>query len=200
MNSTLGNEAILVQQMQAGSEEAFTALYNYYSPRLYVNILRMLHDEEMSEEIVQELFTRIWQKRESIGLTENFAGYIYRIAQNLVHDYFRKIKKDKKLLEKFQLLLSEENYDPIEETVRFHESTAILYEAVNRLPPQQKKVYHLVKEEGYTYKQTAELMGISPQTVREYLIIATRSVKKYVIHYLGNEKTLILIIIMSCRL
>lgn len=196
----LDNEVLLVQQMQAGSEEAFTALFNYYSPKLYANIIRMLRDAEMTEEIVQELFMKIWQKRKSIGLKENFAGYIYRIAQNLIHDYFRKIKKDRKLLERFRLILAEESYDHIEATLRYHESAAILSEAVERLSPQQKKVYHFVKEEGCTYKQAAELMGISPQTVKEYLTSATKSIKKYMVHSLGNENLLILLILMSCKL
>ena len=80
--------------MQAGSEEAFTVLYRHYSPRLYLNILGMIHDPLLAEEMVQELFTKIWQKREISGLQENFSGYIYRIAQHLVQDFFRKIKRE----------------------------------------------------------------------------------------------------------
>jgi RNA polymerase sigma factor, sigma-70 family len=193
----LDNETILVRQMQTGNEGAFTILYNYYSPRLYVNIYRMIHDAEMTEEIVQELFTRIWHKRESIGIKENFTGYMYRIAQNLVHDCFRKIKNDKKLIEKFQLLV-EESYEQIEETLYYHQSADILNKALKQLSPQQRKVYHFVREEGYTYKQAAALMGISPHTVKEYLIAATKSIKKYIIHYSGNESLVVLLILTGC--
>ncbi len=189
------NELLLVQQMQAGSEEAFTTLYKYYSPRLYMNILQMVRDPEMAEELVQELFTRIWLKRTCIGLAENFTGYMYRIAQNLAHDYFRKIKNDRRLLEKFRLL-AEENYKHIEETVGYHESAAILKNAIDHLSPQQRKVYHFVREEGYTYEQAAEIMGISPQTVKEYLVATTKAIRKNMLNHLDGD-TILLLILMS---
>jgi RNA polymerase sigma-70 factor (ECF subfamily) len=189
----LDNEMALVQEMQAGNEESFTILYKYYSPKLYLNILQIIHDKEMTEELVQELFTRIWQKRNSIGLKENFSGYMYRIAQNLTHDYFRKIKKDKKLLERFRLL-AEEHYDNIEEALRRNQSTKILTEALQHLSPQQKKVYHFVREAGYTYKRAAEIMGISPQTVKEYLGAATKSIKKYILAHSDAESLFLLLL------
>lgn len=67
----------------------------------------MIHDPAATEELVQELFTRIWQKRDAKGIRENFTGYMYRIAQHLVHDFFRKLKKDRTLLEKFRALVQE---------------------------------------------------------------------------------------------
>ena len=72
----LHNEGNLVKDMQQGSEVAFTTLYNHYGPRLYLNILRMVKDDAQAGEIVQELFTRVWQKRTNKGLGENFEGYI----------------------------------------------------------------------------------------------------------------------------
>ncbi|MDI3318139.1 RNA polymerase sigma factor [Pinibacter soli] len=180
MSEFLHNESLLVQQMQEGNEVAFTSLYKHYSPRLYVNLLGMIHDQETAEEMVQELFTRIWQKRQSIGIAENFTGYMYRIAKNLAHDHFRRLKHDRKLFEKF-MEAADQNYLHIEEAVSFHESRKLLNAALEHLSPQQKKVYQFVKEEGYTYKQAAEKMGISPQTVKEYLATTTRSIKKYIL-------------------
>src|ERR1700744_4689408 len=126
--------------MQGGSEEAFTVLYQHYSPQLYLNIVRMVRDRQLAEEIVQELFTRIWQKRSSIGLAENFAGYMYRVGQHLVHDFFRKVKRDQQLMQRFRKF-AEDEYLHVEEGLNYQRSLDLLGQALKELPPQQKKVY-----------------------------------------------------------
>lgn len=182
-----------MQQMHDGSQQAFTAIYRHYSPRIYLNILRMVHDPLTAEEMVQELFTRIWQNRENKGLQENFTAYMYRIAQNLVHDFFRKIQRDRRLLDRFRSL-AEQHYEHIEEAVQYQQSSAILQKAIDQLSPQQKKVYTLVKVEGCTYKRAAEIMGISPLTVKEYLVSTNKTIRKYVI---SHSDSFILIFLLS---
>src|SRR5690348_13682452 len=107
--------------MQAGSEQAFTTLYRYYSPRLYINILTIVKDPLLAEEIIQELFVKVWQKKEAYSTVENFGGYIYRIAQNLIHDFFKKLKKDRQLMERFRFFAGE-YYEHIEEALHQQQS------------------------------------------------------------------------------
>lgn len=194
----LHNESMLVKAMQTGDEEAFTTLYKYYSPQLYMNILRLVHDPLSAEEIVQELFTRIWQKRGSNGIKENYTGYMYRIAQNLVHDFFRKIKHDRELRERFNVIIEKE-YEYIEEAFEMKEASAILEKAIDQLSPQQKKVYKLVRVEGYTYRKAAEIMGISPLTVKEYLVTTKKSIQNYLLNNLDQSIEL-LIFILICKI
>jgi RNA polymerase sigma-70 factor (ECF subfamily) len=179
--------------MQQGSEQAFTSLYNHYGPRLYLNILRMVKDDLQAGELVQELFTRVWQKRTNKGIGENFEGYIYRIAQNLVYDFFRKLRRDHQLLEKFRAL-AEENYEYIEEGLQLKQHSHFLHKAIEQLPPQQKKVYELIKHNGCTYKKTAEIMGISPLTVKEYLVAVNKSIRNYI---LTHTDAAVLVAILS---
>lgn len=180
--------------MQAGDHTAFTLLYRHYSPLLYINIRSMICDPAMSEELVQELFTRLWQKRDSKALKENFTGYMYRIAQNLVHDFFRKLKKDKVLLEKFKALASgNDESSSAEDRLQQQQSAGIINSAIELLPPQQKKAYKLVRQEGYTYKKAAENMGISPFTVKEYLSLANTSIRNYILHHSDSPRELILL-------
>jgi len=179
---SLQNEILLVEAMQAGNEEAFSILYRYYSPRLYINILSMVRDPLTAEEMVQELFTRIWQKKENKGIKENFTGYMYRIAQHLVYDFFRKLKRDRRLQSAFRLLAGEQ-YEQAEYELHDQQSSVILQKAIEQLSTQQKKVYELVKLEGYTYKKAAETMGISPLTVKEYLVAAHKSIRKFLLNH-----------------
>ncbi len=176
--------------MQAGSEEAFTTLYRHYSPQLYLNILKLVRDPLLAEEMVQELFTRIWLKRENKGLKENFTGYMYRIGQRLVLDFFRKLKRDRRLQERWRSL-AEAHYEPVEEMMQHRHSSAILQRAIEQLSPQQKKVYDLVKVEGCTYKKAAEIMGISPLTVKEYVTATNKSIRSYVLSHIDGTPGLL---------
>jgi RNA polymerase sigma-70 factor (ECF subfamily) len=190
-SDSLYNESLVVLEMQAGSEEAFTLLYLHYSPKIFLNILGMVHDRVVAEEIVQELFTRIWQNRENKGLKENFAGYTYRMALHLVHDFFRRLKRDRNLSKKF-MELATGKYEASDDTLVQQQSSAILKKAVEHLSPQQKKVYELIKLEGLTYKKTAEIMGISPLTVKEYLVAANKSLKNYLLKNMDGSLVLLI--------
>ena len=180
--------------MQSGCQQAFTSLYRYYSPLLYRNMLRMVQDPVVAEEMVQELFTRVWQKRTAKGLKEDFAGYVFRMAQNLVIDFFRKMKKDRLLLERFSVLASEPDTElTAEEQIQRRQSLGLIHHAIEHLPPQQRKVYRLVREEGYTYKKAAENLGISPFTVKEYLATAQQSIRNYLLHHVDAPREMLLL-------
>ena len=183
--------------MQAGSQEAFTTLYRHYSPLLYINIRRMLHDPVATEELVQELFTRIWQKRECKGIGENFTAYMYRIAQHLVFDFFRRMKKDHALQEKFRAFAEAADISiSAEDKLQQQQAAVIIHSAIEHLPPQQKKVYKLVREEGYTYKKAAEDLGISPFTVKEYLSLANKSIRNYIIRHTDSPQEMLLMTLL----
>ena len=157
----------------------------------------MLRDPVASEELVQELFTRIWQKRESKGITENFSGYMFRIAQNLVHDFFRRLKKDLALQEKFKAEVIGTDAPSAEDILQRQQSLGLINNAIEHLPPQQKKAYKLVRQEGYSYKKAAEDMGISPLTVKEYLTLANKSIRSYLFSKIDSPSEIILTALIS---
>lgn len=143
----------------------------------------MIKIPAIAEEILQDIFTVLWQKREAIEIENGLTPYLYRMAQHRVCDYFRKLKRDKRLLERWKQLITNA-YEPVEESVFYNESTAYLLRALNKLTPQQKKVYELCRLEGYSYKQAAAQLGISPFTVKEYLGLATKTVRAYFREYM----------------
>ncbi|RKR84631.1 RNA polymerase sigma factor (sigma-70 family) [Mucilaginibacter gracilis] len=94
---------LLIQQLQKGSEFAFTSIYDFYSHQLYRNLLRLVKDEEIAQELLQDLFLKIWENRHNIKLDTSFKSYLYKIAENLVYGHFRKMAKDKRLIESLVL-------------------------------------------------------------------------------------------------
>ena len=183
------NEQQLLGELKSGNEEAFTLLYHEYSGPMYYNVLKMVKDETLTEEIVQDIFTKIWQKREALNIEVSFASYIYRVAQNSVIDSFRKLSRNRELMAKFKKL-SSCNYQHVEEEVCFKESDLLLQKAINTLPPQQKKVYQLCELEGCTYKDTAFRMDIGHQTVKEYLSKARLTVRTFLEKNIDNPYAL----------
>ena len=188
------NEQKLLTELKAGNEEAFTELYNQYSEAMYFNVLKMVKDETIAEEIVQDLFTKIWQKRDVIKIDHSFASYIYRAAQNSVIDYFRMVERSRELLERFKKTASG-NYLHVEEAICLKESDLLLRKALETLPPQQKKVYQLCVLEGCTYKDTAGRMDIGHNTVKEYLSKARLTVRTFVENNIDNPYALIVVFI-----
>lgn len=172
--------------MQNGSEEAFTVLYRHYSPQIYINVLAIVRDEDWAGELVQELFTRIWQKKDCRGITENFSGYLYRSAHHITIDFFRKVERDRKLGERFQELAST-HYLSIEEALENAELKAVLQRAINQLSPQQKQAFELVRLQGNSYKEAAEAMGISPLTIKEYLVNSHKVIRNFILRQTGGH-------------
>ncbi|WP_127132937.1 RNA polymerase sigma factor [Pseudoflavitalea rhizosphaerae] len=180
-------EGELLLRMAKGDEAAFTALYRHYSGPLYLNFVRMVKDEVIAEEIIQDLFSRIWQKRESISIEKNFSAYLYRTGYNLLMDFYRKVKRDRLLYEKFRQAAIE-NYSHIEEVLHLKDSQALVSKALDTLPPQQRRVFELCRIEGHSYKEVAEILGISPNTVKEHFVKANQAIRKFIT---GNADTAI---------
>jgi RNA polymerase sigma-70 factor (ECF subfamily) len=172
------SDARLVALLKNGNVAAFTALYHKYRAKMYTNLFKMVKDEQVVEEMIQVLFSRIWQQRETISYDSDFASYLYRACSNLVCDFYRKLKSDKKMLAHFKSTITE-HYSHIEETIYFNESKDLLEQALAELSPQQRHVYQLCKLDGCSYKETAAKLGISPHTVKEYLCKAKQLVKAF---------------------
>jgi len=188
----------LLLKLRNGDESAFTYFYKLYSGQMYVNILKMVKDEQIAEELVQELFTKIWHKREVIHHAIDFKAYLYKIGQNLVYDFFRKLQRNQKMQERFRQVVTE-YYSHIEESLHLKQSEQLLEKALGKLPAQQRKVYQLCKMDGYTYKEAAEEMGISVHTVKEYLTKANFLVKEYLMSHLDISMSILFFLMIKYK-
>lgn len=162
------DEQKLLKRLQLGDEEAFTDIYGIYKDRIGYRLLRLLKSEALAEEILQDLFLKVWQKRDTIDLTKSFKSYLYRIAENMVYDLFRRAAKEKELLDQI-LSANTELYTHIEENLFQKENEYILHEALSLLPARRKEVFIACKLEGKSYKQVADELGISATTVNDHI-------------------------------
>ena len=173
------DEHELLSQLKAGDKLAFARLYELYSRPLYFNLLKLLKTEQAAEEILQNIFFIVWEKRETITINQSIRGYLFRIAENKVHDFFRKLKRNRKLYDYIQEVSCGE-YEDVEIKILHSEETALLNKAIENLPPQRKEVFYLCKMEGKSYLEVSRLLGISASTINDHIVKANRAVRDFI--------------------
>lgn len=133
----------------------------------------------IADELLQDVFLKVWLKKDTINLEKSFKPWLYTIAQNTVYDYYRKLAQDKKmqdhLIHTFATF-----YNQTEDYIYNKERTAVLNEAIEQLPPQRREIFRLCKLEEKSYKEVAEQLNISVSTVSNQLVHATKAVKDHV--------------------
>lgn len=178
----LYNESQLIADLKMGSQAAFTQLYNHYSQKIYFNVLAMVKDELIAEELVQDIFSTIWQKKASINIETSFAGYLYTLSRNKVYDFFKQLDLNDKLYTNIKSIATT-SYTHVEETLFSKENAHLLQEAINALPPQRRKVFELCKLKGLSYQQASEQMGVSVSTIKDHMAHARAAIKLFVANH-----------------
>ena len=166
----------LVVKMRAGDVSAFDSLYWRYYQVVYRNILKLTKDPLVSEDILQEVFIRLWEKRQDINFEQPVVNWIFVISFNLSIDYTRKKLREQELHRK---LLLDTNAIPQNGSV-YEDYYQLLKRAIEQLSPQKQRIVKLCKLEGMTYEEAAAEMKISRHTVKEYLSAAMASLSEYV--------------------
>ncbi len=178
MHTQTDSEDILLKRISEGDQEAFHAIYYHYAPRLYGKLLKTLHSEDLASEILQEVFLTIWQKRALIDPSRSFRSYLFRIADNLAIDLFRKSNRNQAVMERL-LAASIDHYTHTEEWLEQKEKAGLLSKAIETLPPQRKTVFILCKLEGKSHDEVARMLNISPSTVNNHVVKAMQSLRSY---------------------
>ena len=168
----------LVIQLRGGSEPAFNKLYTALGKIFYKKIFAMVKDEGVTEDLLQHLFMKVWQKRTELDPERSFKGYLGTIAQNLVYDYLRKAASNKKIIETI-LITAVDFYRHTEENLISKETTEIINQAIDQLSPQRKQAFILCKIEGKSYEGTSKAMGISVATVNSHMVKSLRFLKDH---------------------
>lgn len=190
--SSIPHEKSLTLLLKQGDYDAFSTLYQLYSLRLFGRIIRLVKSEAVAEEILQELFLKVWEKRDKIDPELNFKSFLFSIAQNMVYDHFRKMSLTERFRTEFFQSYAE-TYQHVEENVLFKQTHEQLMQTIRMLPPQCQKVFILFKLEGRSYKEICQMLKISKSTVNNHLTKANRLLKKQLPYYQNQ-------VVMTCIL
>ncbi len=169
-------EKELLTSLRAGSEEAFDALYSVYSRQLYSNIYRMVRCPDTARELLQDVFVRVWEKRDQINPELSFRAYLFQISRHLVYNFFRRKNIDLKV-KQYLTSIGTELHNQLEEKIIYEETKQQIEELISQLPPQRRAIYTMCKLEGKSYHEVSRLLGISESTINDHIVKATRFLK-----------------------
>lgn len=179
------DEAALIEAVKQGDTDAFIHLYNRYHAGLYTYIVRFIKVPELAEDVLQEVFIKLWTVRERVKPELSLQAYLYRISRNKVFKLLKKISSDQEL--KLKVITEIDlSLNDTDNKARWNQYQQMLQSAIDALPPQRQKVFRLCREQGKTHKEVAIQLNISPNTVKEHMILATKSVWE---HFSRNGET-----------
>lgn len=177
---SLPDEKLLFLRLLEGDENAFTQIFHHYGKKVFLFVFKKTKSATIAEEIVQEIFLKLWENKHRLIHIENYQSYIYTMAINKVYDYFRQIANNKKLIEGLWAQI-EEMKNMSEEIILQKEYTTIIQEAVENLSPQRKIIYLMSRQQNLSHSQIASRLNIAPSTVNNQLTEALRSIKRHLL-------------------
>lgn len=171
-------EKDLLIRLREGDRQAFEALYHQYKRRLAGNLFRLLKSPDLVDDVIQELFAKLWEHRSTISIDQPVRSYLFSIARNLTIDVFRRAARE----EEFRSHLSasfQEAYHHVEERLIPDERQQLLEEAIAQMPPQRQRIFRLCKIEGKSYQEVGKLLDISPATVNAHITKANSQLQEF---------------------
>lgn len=171
------NEKELLRCSAEGDATAFAALFRMYQHKLYGFLLRATGSPEMAEDVIQDVFLKLWKDRELLTEIHQFGGYIYRMAQNQVINSLKRMARETLILDELGKAALPVNPDA-EAHLSLQEVTQSLHHALSKLTPKQKLVYTLSRERGLKHDEIAQHLNISPSTVNNHMIEALRLIRQ----------------------
>lgn len=166
-----------MRQVAEGDESAFTKLFHAYRNLLYAFILPLTRSSNAAEDIVQNTFLKIWTSRANLYEVKNFKAYLFQSAKYAAIDALRRLSRENLAL--FDLYKEEHGFakDPEKELV-FKQYQALLRKAIDDLPPQQRTVYLLSRDQGLKGEEIASHLDISLSTVKNHMTRALKTIKE----------------------
>lgn len=170
-------EKELLFLLKSGDVRAFEEIYTRYKVRLAGKFIHLLKSEELAQDALQDLFSKIWEVRETIDPEQSFVAFLYRIATNLAHNVFRRAAREGNVMDKLKAGYRE-TYNHIEESVIRKENIDLVRQALKQLPERQREVYILHKIEGKSYKEISEQLQISLSAINNHITRANHQLIK----------------------
>ncbi|RPD43030.1 RNA polymerase sigma factor [Chitinophaga barathri] len=174
----MSNESILLHEIAQGNEKAFRTLFEAYKVKLYNYIFRITKSKEISEEILTDVFLKIWMGRDFITEIRNFEGFIQKVACNKALDFLRVASRHKRLQELIEreLMAGESALD---QAVIEREYQLVLHKAMEQLSPQRRLIFSLSRDYGFSHEEIAVRLNLSRHTVRNTVVEALKTVRSY---------------------
>ena len=167
---------LLGERIANDDQLAYRQLFIHFYNNLFRFVMGFTRNKELTEEIVSDVFINVWRRRKNIEEIKNLKLYLYVSAKNITFNYLKKLHRENLAdLDAVEIEPEDPFADPGAAMIT-REMNSRLRATINSLPPRCKLIFKLIKEDGLTYKETAQLLNISESTVDNQLSIALKKI------------------------
>lgn len=175
--SVIYDEARALKLLSKGSQQGFKMIYDHYGVSVFRAALRLLRSRELAEDLLQEVFTKIWLEHERFASIENFKGYLFICVRNRALDRLKQIAREDAARKEY---VSGKKFDAnsTDDYMLDSELTKHYQQLVEELPAQIRRVFKMSKDEGLSHTAIAEQLNIDPTAVKNYIYNARQFMRQ----------------------
>ena len=178
MKTNTSDEARLLKAWKGGDDKAFDEIYHQYHPRLYGFTLRMVKSREVAEELVQDVFMKVWNNRQQTDEDRCFQSYVYTLTKHHLFNHLR--KQQPRTVRLQETLLSPMNaHNETEQGLINADYEAFYQRALATLPPQKRQIFELNRHHGMSYQEIARTMRIYDKTIEFHMRGCLKMFRQY---------------------
>jgi RNA polymerase sigma-70 factor (family 1) len=185
----------LLRALANDSDEAFTIIYQSYIDAIYGLSVLYVKQPSLAEDTAQTVFLKVWEKRKELLQLESFTNWLFIITRNQILSVLRKQSSE----DNYRTYIKERMTSDASEDINYadqrfieHTTFNIIQEAIAQLPPQQQMAFRLQREQGLTYEQIAEKMGVATNTIRKHLQLALAFIRQYANKHLDKAQLVLI--------
>lgn len=176
------NVSTLFTAIASGHEPSFTALYQQYFSRVFSTALQYCKVRTMAEDIVQQVFFIVWEKRHMLSGIENGESWLWTVTRNQTMNVLRKEASRQTYITHIKERFDQDTNSPLETLLAKRKGERI-DQIINSLTPRQQQVYKLSRNKGMTYAEIAKVLQLSHDTVKEHMANALKTIRKMLLQY-----------------
>lgn len=192
----LNTETELLSLLSQGSEDAFQILFHKHKNQIYKVAMLYVKSTFLAEELVQDVFIKVWENRKNVSQIKSFESWVYTISKNMILNYHKRVATEQRANNFYQLEKNKENNNNTHHKLENAQYQEILNKGLALLSQQQQAVYKLIREEHLSYEETGKRLGISRLTVKTHFARALSLLRNFLKSY-GEIGIIITAIIFS---
>lgn len=166
----------LVERLQKGDIEAFNVVFEKYGSRLFGFAFKYLKSKEEAEELVQDVFLKVWENRKNLKKEYSLKSYLFTISYHGICKFFRRKELNDKLKE--EIVQTRETAENPKDRIDYQSTLEQIEKVIEKLPSKQKVAFEKSRKEGKSTREIAKEMKLSPGTVDNYISAALKFIKK----------------------
>lgn len=161
--------------LKRGEIYAFDYFFNKYMSQVYRFTFSYIKSEADTDDLVQQVFIKLWKRRMNIDYKQEFRSYLFTITSNTIRDFFQQKARENRIQLEFYDFLMREKQET--EEINFHTYLKVLDEQIGQLPPRRREIFIMHKKEGLTIDEIASVLQISPKTVENQYTGAVKTIR-----------------------